>query len=347
MKNVLEVIKVGVNSKKLSMYLPAEYMDKFAPLASMVLEIVDDDYGPKFDGVENLTFTQASALHKDFDATDKVVSTLIHSAVKNPNIAKFLNVPKVVCEKFKHNHAKWYHGDNQLWTRNGVITFPIDCGSNGLLHLTEDSLTFENSKKFTVLYPNSYGPALKLIAETIILNYPYTASNADLLFTSNIGAVCDVETELLQSWIHKSASTVRCNSDSEEKKELDLKIADTVKPEQVPFYPMVHFKGIGYVGEGKLINTRTNEFVLPECVDGELYYIVKDYLGVDGNTVKFPFSEIQACLDATSNASQVAGGGVVPTHQADWYTETSQRTGSSNSKPVPSWGHAAKTRNKW
>ena len=71
-----------------------------------------------------------------------------------------LNIPEEVIEHFKHNASKYYFTDSELWTRTGVITFPIKGYDNVEIDFKKDdkdNITVYVGGVYTAALCNDFG----------------------------------------------------------------------------------------------------------------------------------------------------------------------------------------------
>lgn len=280
--------------------------------------------------VTDLSITSGSDVNEGVDVTDDVITKLLGYVFGSQNMkaAKLLGIPEGVVLKFKNGARKSCIHPSGFWTRNGVIPncIELECRDKRTLTLapTEQddvhlSLSTSNTPNIVQMVGGqSIARTLASIGEYIkTYCQPY---GIPVKHAVNISRITDVDVcEKTKFEFPAEKSSFR--TVTEEK--VDVKTlggesashdGDTVSEtltdklpkldDDVVAYiatvclPLSNFMGLCYMGNGLIGNTSTGEVIEPGRTDYGLFYYVPDYLGVEGNTVAFPFDLIQNSIHA-------------------------------------------------
>jgi hypothetical protein len=290
MKHILELMMVHVDNeiKEYTMYIPLsltmeENIIKYAPPVAHLAEAILLTLTKSSNGYTSRVVDSKKEL-RGTDVTGLIVKGIISHLINVDSMALHpaIAIPTEVHVHLSHRARLVHIGETSVWTMRGVVTFPV-LDSEGTIRANmskrgNDFIVHDRNNERSLLSGTQLDK-LKCIGEVVLSSI---SGNEDWHVADNIrrvtefsGDVIELETEPVD----------------------DMFIAAGISKPNTHFTPLSSFRGLGYVGKGVIINTRTMAKVYPTEVNGILYYVVEDYLEVKGNVVKFPFDIIQEALD--------------------------------------------------
>lgn len=206
---------------------------------------------------------------------------------RSSNLIYTLKIPPGVVERLAHHSSKLFIERGRLWTRRGILTFPIKTRAGELTIVGSDSSFKIHLNGNELKVGSRFEDKLSLLSDTILSSLPYQdITHARISYLTDL---FDVDAgkyiEELDKFVKQRDSAM-------------------VKDGKTPYRPDViipipSLVGICYMGKGMIGNIETGEVTAPTTVDGELVYMVNGFMGVKDNIIRLPFDKMQDFIYGT------------------------------------------------
>lgn len=229
------------------------------------------------------------------DVTEGVTEALLDEVFDrhNNDMGLSLGIPEDVIKHFDNKLSKVKFADDGsgMWTRRGFIPFPIVANNGRVFHVSGKSATLTITSdgipdKVITGSTDVMLTGLANYANEFIFDYGLNESIAYNL--SRLGGVT------VRGVPFDTLAEINKMLDNDMSKPITENIDGTKEPYNTEVcLPISNFMSLLYMGNGYIGNTYTGQVIEPTVTSGGLFYIVPEYLGVEGNDVKMPFEVIQ------------------------------------------------------